>query len=216
MPWVNLSDSHYGHYSHVKRWRTTYERVKQIPHRAFGPVRNDNRVYPLVVKASVSSVFCSTSCALALPVAGLALELRFTDITGLSPAILYKRSSMLKSAPMLAGSSCTQTISPVEPWRSNSAARSFSGNGYICSRNTMAVVVSLLFLRSTCSSWPIFPVHTRMRSAWPTSVLGMTLRKLGRVKSSMDDEASGWRSMLLGVKTISGLRQWRNPWRRSK
>ena len=43
--------------------------------------------HPFVVNANVSSVFCSTSCALALPVAGLALELRFTDITWRAPAM---------------------------------------------------------------------------------------------------------------------------------
>src|SRR6266851_1111647 len=59
--------------------------------------------YFVVVNASVSSVFCSTSCALALPVDGLALEERFTESTGRSPAIRRRRGSMLKRAPMLAG-----------------------------------------------------------------------------------------------------------------
>jgi hypothetical protein len=44
-----------------------------------------------VVNASESSVFCSTSWALAEPVAGLALAERFTVSTGRSPAILRKR-----------------------------------------------------------------------------------------------------------------------------
>src|ERR1700692_2095116 len=61
--------------------------------------------YPFVVNARVSRVFCSTSCALALPVAGLALELRFTDITWRAPAMRSRRGSMLKSAPIFAGSS---------------------------------------------------------------------------------------------------------------
>src|SRR5580693_6783829 len=85
--------------------------------------------YPLVVKASVSSVFCSTSWALLLPVAGLAPELRFTLSTGRPPEMRFRRGSMLNIAPMLAGSSCTQTISAFGPWRSNSATTSFSGNG---------------------------------------------------------------------------------------
>ena len=51
--------------------------------------------HPFVVNANVSSVFCSTSCALALPVAGLALELRFTDITWRAPAMRSRRGSML-------------------------------------------------------------------------------------------------------------------------
>src|ERR1700722_5583772 len=37
-----------------------------------------------VVNASVSNVFCSSSCALAEPVAGLALAERFTERTGIS------------------------------------------------------------------------------------------------------------------------------------
>ena len=59
----------------------------------------------LMVKASVNSVFCSTSCAFALPVAGLGLELRFTLSTGRSPAIRFNRVSTLNIAPMFAGSS---------------------------------------------------------------------------------------------------------------
>src|SRR5450432_1079198 len=82
-----------------------------------------------VVKARVSSVFCSTSCALLLPVAGLAPLLRFTLSTGRSPAMRFRRGSMLNNAPMLAGSSCTQTMSLFLPWRSNSAITSCSGNG---------------------------------------------------------------------------------------
>lgn len=46
------------------------------------------------VNARVNSVFCSTSCALADPVAGLALAERLTESTGLSPATLRKRGSM--------------------------------------------------------------------------------------------------------------------------
>ncbi len=65
-----------------------------------------------VVNASVSSVFCSSSCAFAEPVAGLALAERFTERTGsLVPASLRNRGKTKESAPMLAGSSCTQTIS---------------------------------------------------------------------------------------------------------
>ncbi len=65
---------------------------QRIPHRF--AVQNDKSIsrvhwcaYPFVVKARVSSVFCSTSWALALPVAGLALELRLTDMTWRAPAM---------------------------------------------------------------------------------------------------------------------------------
>ena len=78
------------------------------------------------------------------------------------------------------------------------------------------MVVSFLFLRSAWSSWPIFPVQIRMRSASPTSVSGMTFRKFLWVKSAIGELASGWRSMLFGVKTTSGLRQWRRAWRRRR
>jgi hypothetical protein len=46
-----------------------------------------------IVKASVSSVFCSTSWALADPVDGLALAERFTESTGRAPAIFRKRGN---------------------------------------------------------------------------------------------------------------------------
>ena len=39
---------------------------------------------------------------------------------------------------------------------------------------------------------------------------GITFWKLLRVKSAMGEDASGWRSMLFGVNTTSGLRQWRS------
>ena len=45
------------------------------------------------VKASVSKVFCSTSCAFADPVAGLALAERLTESTGRLPAIFFNRGS---------------------------------------------------------------------------------------------------------------------------
>src|SRR5438309_1879714 len=67
--------------------------------------------HPLLVNDMVSNVFCSTSCALGEPVAGLALAERFTESTERLPAILRRRGSTKDSAPILAGSSCTQTIS---------------------------------------------------------------------------------------------------------
>ena len=53
-----------------------------------------NLPYPCVVNASASSVFCSTSCAFADPVAGLALPDRFTDRIGRSCAILRSRGNI--------------------------------------------------------------------------------------------------------------------------
>ena len=47
-----------------------------------------------VVRARVTRVFCSTSWALADPVAGLALAERFTDKTERSPAMRRRRGSM--------------------------------------------------------------------------------------------------------------------------
>ena len=47
-----------------------------------------------VVNASASSVFCSTSWALAEPVAGLALPERFTECTGRSSVMCFKRGNM--------------------------------------------------------------------------------------------------------------------------
>ncbi len=50
--------------------------------------------YVFVVNARVSSVVCSTSCAFAEPVAGLALADRFTDNTDLLPAMRRRRGKM--------------------------------------------------------------------------------------------------------------------------
>ena len=47
-----------------------------------------------------------------------------------------------------------------------------------------------------------------MRVASLISVSGKTVRKRWWVKSAMGEDASGWRSMLFGVNTTSGLRQW--------
>ena len=83
------------------------------------------------------------------PVAGLALADRFTVSTDRPCARCRMRGTTNASAPMFAGSSCTHTNSRAFAWRSISAASSASGNGYSCSRNTIAVgrVLPLLPLR---------------------------------------------------------------------
>jgi hypothetical protein len=48
----------------------------------FRPVRHGDQLGP-VVNASVINVLCSSSCAFADPVAGLALAERFTERTGM-------------------------------------------------------------------------------------------------------------------------------------
>src|ERR1700688_4116069 len=70
--------------------------------------------------------------------------------------------------------------------------------------------------RSRRSSWAILPVQSSTRWASSTSRSGTTLRKWSRLKSSIGDEESRWRSMLLGVNTTSGLRQTDSAWRRSR
>src|SRR5579862_3421568 len=82
-----------------------------------------------VVNASVSKVFCSNSCALAEPVAGLALAERFTERAGMSGKNVRMRGKTYESAPIFAGSSCTHTISRTFGWRAISARSSFFGNG---------------------------------------------------------------------------------------
>src|SRR6267378_1007342 len=84
-----------------------------------------------VVKARARSVFCSNSWALAEPVAGLALAERLTERT-LSPRAFARRSSRGKTyptAPMLPGSSCTQTISRALGCSAMAAAISVRGSG---------------------------------------------------------------------------------------
>src|SRR3984957_13994982 len=62
-------------------------------------------------RARLMSVFCSRSCALAEPVAGLAAAERLMLSTLRSGKSLRRRGTTNESAPMLAGSSCTHTIS---------------------------------------------------------------------------------------------------------
>ena len=50
--------------------------------------------YDFISNASVRIVFCSISCALAEPVAGLALADRFTDNIARSPATRRMRGMM--------------------------------------------------------------------------------------------------------------------------
>jgi hypothetical protein len=59
------------------------------------PCDNRGQSPVVVVKASVSSVFCSSSCAFAEPVAGLALAERFTERT-CKPFACASRSSLGK------------------------------------------------------------------------------------------------------------------------
>src|SRR5271157_2898087 len=66
-----------------------------------------NLAYAGFPKARVSSVFCSSSWAFAEPVAGVELAARLT-LRSLEPTIRLKRGTTNESAPMLAGSSCTQ------------------------------------------------------------------------------------------------------------
>jgi len=80
----------------------------------------------------------------------------------------------------------------------------------------IAVFVSLRRRRSARNSWPTLPLAMRMLCASVTSVSGTRVKKRGRVKSARGELASGCRSMLFGVKTISGLRHGRRACRRSK
>src|SRR5271165_5603790 len=63
--------------------------------------------YAGLPKASVISVFCSSSWALAEPVAGVEFAARLM-LRSLEPRIRVRRAVTNESAPMLAGSSCTQ------------------------------------------------------------------------------------------------------------
>jgi len=66
----------------IDRGGAELRRLKPAPLNppAFSAITNQSRP---VVNASVTSVFCSSSCALADPVAGLALAERFTERTGI-------------------------------------------------------------------------------------------------------------------------------------
>src|SRR5580658_7601080 len=59
-----------------------------------GPLSPLGHFQSCAVKASANSVFCSTSCAFAEPVAGLALAERFTECTGRSFAMYLRRGNM--------------------------------------------------------------------------------------------------------------------------
>ena len=63
--------------------------------------------YSPLPSANVISVFCSSSCAFAEPVAGVELGARLM-LRSLEPSIRFSRGVTNESAPMFAGSSCTQ------------------------------------------------------------------------------------------------------------
>src|SRR5271165_5462533 len=66
-----------------------------------------NLAYADFPKASVISVFCSSSWAFAEPVAGVEFAARLM-LRSLEPTIRFKRGVTKVRAPMFAGSSCTQ------------------------------------------------------------------------------------------------------------
>ena len=74
----------------ARPFKTNRARPFKTNHRA--PPRLPD--YAFSVNARLNKVFCSTSCALADPVAGLALADRFTDMTERPPAIRRNRGSM--------------------------------------------------------------------------------------------------------------------------
>ncbi len=118
---------------------------------------------------------------------------------------------------MLAGSSCTQTISRASGWRANSAASSASGKGIelLQENNSGGSVFSLLALR------PQFVADLAGAQHNPFGVVSFLVRQTlletdDAVKSASGDAASGCRSMLFGVKTTSGLRHLRNACRRNR
>ena len=74
--------------------------------RRLSPHESCELAYPLVVKASVSKVFCSTSWALLLPVAGLAPEERFTAVS--YTHLVYKRQG--KTGSLANGTADFQTV----------------------------------------------------------------------------------------------------------
>ncbi len=80
----------------------------------------------------------------------------------------------------------------------------------------MAVVSSSRRFRSARSSWTTLPVQTSTRRAsGRSSRSASTVWKRPAVRSSTGELLSACRSMLLGVKTTSGLRHARSAWRRS-
>ena len=78
------------------------------------------------------------------------------------------------------------------------------------------MAVSCLFFFSAISSWPIFPVQIRILAAFCVSLSGITVWNFPLDRSLSGQDATGFRNMLFGVKTTSGLRQLRRAWRRSR
>ena len=69
----------------------------------------------------------------------------------------------------------------------------------------------------TCVTVPWVPTeHTSSRRGACTLLSGTTFINCEALKSSREEEASGCRSMLFGVKTISGLRHGRSACRRNR
>src|SRR3954447_692812 len=80
-------------------------------------------------KAVATSSRCSTSCTLAEPTAGLAEALRLTRRSVRPPRCSGRLTAMNCQAPMLAGSSCTQTRSVAFGYRSIAARICSAGSG---------------------------------------------------------------------------------------
>jgi hypothetical protein len=82
-----------------------------------------------IYSANRIKVSCSIRWARAEPVAGLAEAERLTVRTWRPRAMRSMRGTTKKRAPMLAGSSCAQTMSRASEYLSSCAASSSSGNG---------------------------------------------------------------------------------------
>ncbi len=116
---------------------------------------------------------------------------------------------------MLAGSSCTQTIS-------RALGCSANGGGDFRPRQRIKLVEEENRGAGVFAAAAFGTKFVANLSAGDQDALGVLnfvvrheRQKRGRVKSSMFELASGWRNMLLGVKTISGLRHTRRACRRS-
>ena len=148
-----------------------------------GRVRARDPAPTVPPKASASRVCCSMVWALAEPVAGLPLAERLTERTRPAAASRSRRGSTKKSAPMLAGSSCTQTTS--RAWGGARAGGQLRGPGRgRAARGGRSPSRRPAAARARArSSWPILPVQRRTRSAvlaprWSSS----TVRKRSRAE----------------------------------
>ena len=185
--------------------------------RSFAGNRASVQPFSAPPNASVSSVCCSISCALCEPVAGLALAERLIERT---------RMSARQSSESRQQERAARPYSPALPAPTQTPARScgdpFPRRAPLPETDTAAPenncrgsVPAPLALRD--QFMPDFSAAEQHALRRPVAAVRNHPSEIAAVpKSAICEEAAGFRSMLFGVNTTSGLRHARNACLRSR